>query len=250
MGWVRKNTPVTMRTGYYYLDNEIALHAHIGAPLKQPRHKSTFWPEKNRIEAACLWAATRDIEKVHQLTTIPRHCIRKWMLEPWWDHIVSNVRKEQNELLDLKLTEVIGTAVDVIKDRLTHGEIHVDRKTQEEYRVPANIRSASSALEVTFKERQLIRGEATTRTESVTQDEKLKTLKDQFERLAQSKHINPNVEVIEHEPVQGTGEGETAGPDPQDWAEESSEDGTSEGPGIEEEINALDSEAKQTFSRG
>lgn len=236
MGFVTKRTPITLRTGHFYQGRELALHNNGGKPTKQPHHNTHWWPEDKKIEAATMWAVTRNVEQVHKITTIPRYAIKKWMQEPWWDNVVSQVRKEQNELLDIKLTEVIGTAVEVISDRLKNGEVYVDRKSKEEYRVPVNVKNASLALETTFKERQLIRGEATTRTESTTQDEKLKKLKDQFEKLAQSKLINPNVEVIEHEPVQGTGEGEEIGPDPEDWSEIPSEDGASEGAGIEEEV--------------
>jgi len=237
MGWVRKDTPITKRTGHYYLDKEIALHGLEGKPVKTDRHNTHWWPEKHKIEAATLWAVTRNIETVHKITTIPRWAIRRWMNEPWWDNVVNNVRKEQNELLDIKLTEVIGTAVEVISDRLKNGEIHVDRKTNEEFRIPANLKAASTALEVTFKERQLLRGEATARTESASESEKLKKLANQFEKLAASKLINSNSEVIEHEPIPETREESEieASPETEDWREESSEDGASDRPRFQEE---------------
>jgi hypothetical protein len=240
MGFVYKNTPITLRTGYIYEGNgkEIALHGLIGRSKKAPHHNTHWHPEETKIECATLWAVTRDIEKVHQIAKVPRHAIKRWMQEPWWDNVVSRVRKEQNELLDIKLTEVIGTAVEVISDRLKHGEVFVDRKTKEEYRVPVKVKNASLALEVTFKERQLVRGEATNRTESITQDQKLSQLKDQFEKLARSKQINPksNPLEVEYESVQEAGEEATAGADSEDWPEEPSENDSRESAG-DEEVN-------------
>lgn len=227
MGWVVKNTPVSKKTGYYYEGREIALHKTSGEKQKPARYKNDWYPESAKLECATLWAVTRDIQKVSDIAKVPKWQIKKWMQEAWFDNIVRNVVKEKNELLDAKLTEVIGLAVDVIKDRLESGEVHVDRKTKEEYRVPVNVKSASIALETTFKERQLIRGEATSRTESSTADEKLLKLKAQFESLARSKGINPEnkpIEGVEYEPVQGTGEGEASGSEPEYQAEESSED--------------------------
>lgn len=230
MGWVTKNTPPSLRTGWFYDGNgrEIALHRIEGQPAKrQAHHRMSWYSENVKVEAATLWAVTRNVEKVHTITKVPRYQIKKWMKEIWWDNVVKQCRKEQNELLDIKLTEVIATAVDVIQDRLREGEVYVDRKTKEEYRVPVNVKSASIALETTFKERQLIRGEATNRTESISQDQKLEKLKEQFERLAMSKQINPKsepIEEIEYEPVQETGEETTAGADSEYLPEESSED--------------------------
>lgn len=209
MGWVKSYTPARLRTGYFYQDKEIALHRNSGPRLKQPRHNTHWYPEEDKIEACTLWAVTRDIDKVHGITSIPKWAIRRWMKEPWWDNVVQQVRKEQNELLDAQLTKVIGKAVEVIQDRIENGEVYVDRKTKEQYRVPVNVKSASIALEVTAKERHLIRGEATTRSESVSDDQKLAKLKDQFEKLAQSKQINtePPMEG-EYVNVSRTGEGE------------------------------------------
>lgn len=249
MGWVRKSTSISLRTGYYYQDKEIALHRNGGHRMKKKHHNTHWYPEDDRIEAATLWAVTRDVEKVHQITTIPRWAIRRWMKEPWWDNIVQQVRKEQNELLDAQLTKVIGKAVEVIQDRIENGEVYVDRKTKEQYRVPVNVKSASIALEVTAKERHLIRGEATTRSESVSDDQKLVKLKEQFEKLAQSKQINTNEPVEgDYVDVSGAGEGETLESETFDQTEESSEGETSEGAGIGDGLQ--DGEMTEEFSLG
>lgn len=210
MGWVNKTTADVNKTGYFYEGREIALTKVPGVKEKKPRHNTHWWPEKNRIEAACLWAVTKDVEKVHQLTTIPRYAIRKWMKEPWWQNVVDNVRKEQNELLDAKLTGVIHTAIDLIEDRIKNGEVIIDRKTREEYREPVNVRAAAHAIEITFKQRQLLRGEATQVVSSETSESKLAKLKDQFEKLAASKQVNTEQPLeANYVDVSGTGEGET-----------------------------------------
>lgn len=255
MGWVYKRTPVTLRTGYFYQDKEIALHRNGGHRVKKKHHNTHWYPEEDKIEACTLWAVTRDIEKVHNITTIPRWAIRRWMKEPWWDNVVQQVRKEQNELLDAKLTQVIGKAVEVIQDRIEHGEVYVDRKTKEQYRVPVNVKSASIALEVTAKERHLIRGEATARSETVSDDTKLAKLKDQFEKLAKSKQVNtqPPVEG-EYVNVQGTGEGETDESETPGEGEESSSgeecEGSWERDGLQDgEVNVdSDNESINLFS--
>lgn len=249
MGWVTKTTAIKNRTGYFYEGKEIALIKLVGEKQKKPRHNTHWWPEKNKIEAATLWAVMKDIEKVHQITTIPRWAIRRWMKEPWWDNVVNNVRKEQNELLDAKLTGVIHKAVELIEDRLVNGEVKLDQKTKETYREPVNVRTATHAVEVTFKQRQLLRGEATQVVSGETTDSKLQKLKDQFEKLAKSKKIN-TLEPLEGDyvSVQGTGEGEAVetetfseGEEPQEWE-------ISEGAGDEEVTEETIEEESESIS--
>lgn len=248
MGWVTKTTAAKNRTGYFYEGREIALTKRIGVKEKQPRHNTHWWPESNKIEAATLWAVTKDIEKVHKITTIPRWAIRRWMKEPWWDNVVNNVRKEQNELLDAKLTGVIHTAVDLIEDRIVNGEIVKDRKTGEEKREPVNVRTATYAMETTFRQRQLLRGEATQITSPETTDSKLAKLKEQFEKLAASKQVNTKQPLEgEYVSVSGTGEGETAGPETFSEREEPQEREIGEGSG-DEEVTETELEEEETIS--
>jgi hypothetical protein len=63
------------------------------------------------------------------------------------------------------------------------------------------------SLAILFDKRQLIRGEATSRTESISTDRRLEKLKSEFEKFSKTK-------VIEHASVQET-EGQEAGQDAQ-----------------------------------
>jgi hypothetical protein len=134
--------------------------------------------------------------------------LKKWALEPWWNNVVQNVRKEQNEVLDRKMTEVLDSAIDLIKDRIIGGEYLLDRqKTRETgepvyHRIPLRAKDATIAVDTLFDKRQLLRGEATTRTETVSETDKLKKLQENFERLARSKGINSEGNVIDQEDIE------------------------------------------------
>ena len=242
MGWANSRTRPTKRTGVIYTDpktgreREVALHKTV-REIRMTVTKRDWFTEEEKIEAAALYAATQSVEKVHEIQGVPRYLLRKWQKEGWWDNVISQCRKEQNEKLDGMLSVIIGKATKVIDDRLEFGEIEKNRKTGEEYRVPARIRDATHALEVTFKQRQLLRGEATSRTEAVDSNTKLDQLKLQFEKLAKSKQVN-TLEPLEGEyvTVSGTGEGQTEGPEAVREAEESPQGEASEGSGGRDEL--------------
>lgn len=217
MAFRTKQTSTDKLTGYFYEGREIVLTKKQGQSVKKPHHQGAWWPEDKRIEAATLFAVTRNYEKVQDLTGIPARILKEFAMEPWWDHIISQVKQQKNDVLDAKITEALDRALDVINDRLKHGEVYVDRKTLKEYRVPVSSKTAAITTDLLFDKRQLLRGEATSRSESLGQEQRLLQLKEQFERLATSKQINPKSEPIEgeliNEPMQGTTEGQTSGPD-------------------------------------
>ena len=87
---------------------------------------------------------------------------------------------------------------DIVLDRFDNGEVHFDRKTGTTHRVPVRVKDIAYMTSVLFDKRQIIRGEPTTRTETISKDQKLQELKETFENLARSKGINPKRKVIEH----------------------------------------------------
>jgi hypothetical protein len=204
MAWVTKQTGLDKKTGYFYNGREIALTKYQGQTGKQKHHMSDWWPETKRIEAATVWAVLRNFDQVKELTGIHVKLLKRWSTEAWWHQIVNNVRKEQNEVLDAKITQVLDSAITMIQDRIEDGEYVLDRKASTKdnpvyYRIPLRAKDASFAVATLFDKRQLLRGEATARTESISETEKLRVLQQNFERLAQSKGINPEGELIEHD---------------------------------------------------
>jgi hypothetical protein len=241
MGWANTRTAAKNRTGYFYTDpktgkkKEVALHRTVRE--ERMTIKNTHWyPEHIKIECAALYAATHSVEKVHEIQQVPRYAIKKWMKEPWWDNVQKHITKEQNDKLDHMLSGVVHKATEILQDRLENGEIQ-RTKEGEEIRVPTRIRDATHALEVTFKQRQLLRGEATSRTEAVDSNSKLTQLKDQFEKLAKSKQVNI-LDPMEGEyvTVSEAGEGPTAGPESFSEGEEPPEGEAGNGSWVEEEV--------------
>lgn len=170
-----------------------------GEPVKKARHRTNWWPEDVKIEVATLWAATKDYDTVSKLAKVPVGQIKKMMTEPWWQHVVDKVRKEKNDVLDEKITQALDKTVDIVLDRLQNGETQYYHKTGEYIKVPVKIREIAQMSAHMFTQRQLIRGEATTRTEVSTTEQKLAKMKETFEALANSKGINPKAEIIESE---------------------------------------------------
>lgn len=233
MAFRTKNVALRHCTGYFYEGKEITLTRKQGRNFKAQKYKYDYWPTDKKIEAATVYAVVKNVSKTSKITGIPEYAIKKFQKDPFFDNVVSKVNQQKNEELDQYLTDIVHKAAEVIKDRLENGETIVTRdgKIIEK---PITAREATAVLGTVFDKRQLLRGEATSRSETTSGGDRLKDLQARFEALAQSKGINPQSEPIEgevHEYVQGAGEGETNQSETPSEGEESPqrEDGESAG---------------------
>ncbi len=144
-----------------------------------------------------MWAATRNLSAVHKLTGVPVKVINGWRDEVWFQEVCSKVRREKNDVLDAKITQALDKTVDILLDRYEHGEMVYDRTAKAYRRDPVRVKDIAYMTNVIFDKRQILRGKPTSRTESVSSDTKLKELKENFEKLAKSKEINPESKPIE-----------------------------------------------------
>jgi hypothetical protein len=189
-------------TGYSFEGKPIVVTKRRGFPVKEKRHNQKWWPEKIRTDAATLWAATRNIETVSKLTKVPAPLIREWQSEPWFQNIVSRVVKDHNDVLDQALTSVIHKCVEQIQERLLEGDVKINLRTGDRYQVPVDARALASVMGTIFDKRQLVRGEATSRTETVSADKRLAQLQQEFIKFSQATQIEgEKVNADKEDPV-------------------------------------------------
>jgi hypothetical protein len=204
-----KNTGLSKYTGYSYEGKPITLTKKPGPPIKQERHNARWFPEETKIEAATMYAATRNLKTVQEYTKVPVSTLRRWQSEPWWTNVVDRVVKDNNDQLDAALTDIIDTCKDQIQDRLKNGDVRVNFKTGETYTTPMSARELTMTLAILFDKRQLIRGEATSRSETVSQDKRLEVLREQFVKFSEASEIEGEFEdatTLEEDPQAGEGQ--------------------------------------------
>ena len=190
-------------TGYSYEGKPIVLAKKRGNPSLKEHHKMGYVPEDKKIEAATLYAVLKNYKEVSEITGVSVANIKKWKQEAWFENVVSRVIKEKNDILDQKLTGVIENCAELIQERLTKGDVRVNYKTGETYEVPLDARGLALVMGIVFDKRQLIRGEATSRTETVSFDRRLENLRDTFEKFSKATQIEGeiiDVDVQQEEP--------------------------------------------------
>ena len=172
------------RTGITFQGREIILAKTRGGNTAGGRgDKQGFFSEKKKLEAMTIWAVTGNIAEVTRLTGIDYSVFKRWQKEPWFQEALEELRNENDHKFDSAFTDIIDKLIGAINDRVANGD-HVVLRNGEIIRKPVSLRDVIGAMMITIDKRQLLRGKPTSRSESVTVENRLEKLVSHFETLA------------------------------------------------------------------
>lgn len=163
------------------------------------RKKKGWYSDAQKMKVVCTYAVTGNSRRTSEMTKVPEGTIRVWKQTEWWHEIMSRIREEQNEELDVKLTALVEKAVDAVNDRLEHGDYRYIAKTGELVRQPVSMKDLAIVTAITVDKRQLLRGEPTSRVEKVSENEKLVRLAEEFKNFNKAKTIESVAQKVEEE---------------------------------------------------
>lgn len=158
--------------------------------------KGKFTPEQ-KIQAVMSYLVTGTSRKASKICGINEATIRDWKTRStWWMDAYAECKKKKQEELDAAFTQVIHNGVGYLIDRMENGDTKFDSKSGQTVNVPMSGKDIGWVLGVLFDKRQLLRGEATSRSEKVSETERLDKLQQQFQNMAKEVQ-GYNAKVIE-----------------------------------------------------
>ena len=184
-------------TGYTFKGEPIVLQKTRGRPKKGGIARAMaagIFPEAKYVEAATLYAATGDAQKVSDLTNIPVKILKSWVRQAKFREILEQIREENDEKIDAKFTELVEGALDGLKDRIANGDYHYDTKKGILVRKPVSAKDLAVTTAINIDKRQLLRGKPTSRTETTGSGKRLEQLAEQFIKMTQGQ-LNAPIEV-------------------------------------------------------
>ena len=158
-----------------------------------------WYSDAQKLKAACTFAVTGNSRRVSEIVNVPEGTIRAWKTTEWWNEIQGRIRMEQGDELDVKFTKAIDKAVEELNDRIEHGDYIYNAREDKLIRKPAGVRDMAVVTAQLIDKRQLLRGEPTSRTAKVSENEKLVRLAEEFKKFALAKEINSTAIEIEEE---------------------------------------------------
>ena len=149
------------------------------------KHKpNTTWPMEVRIQVVSQYLVLGNMALVAATTGVPHGQIRIWKGQPWWKEVEAQVRATENLQMDTKLSKIVDKSLDAVLDRVENGDFVYDNKTGDIKRKPVNMRDVARVSVDILTKRELLRGNATSRSEvtQVSVAEQLKILATEFAR--------------------------------------------------------------------
>jgi len=146
--------------------------------------KGIEWDFETRVNAAICWLVTGSVEKASVMSEIPERTIRDWIKQPWWDDVVDTAKGIKQKELDALWTGLIHKSADALRDRVDNGDSVLD-KFGNIKKVPIKGKDLAFITAIAVDKRALARGQATSRTERISIEEKLSKIGEKLESMAE-----------------------------------------------------------------
>jgi hypothetical protein len=164
--------------------------------------KRSHFTDKEKLKAVCTYAVAGNARRVAEITGIPEGTIRGWKTTEWWNEAMTRIIVEQDDELGTKLTNLVNKAVSEVNDRLDNGNYVYNPKLDKLIRKPVDAKELAIVTAISIDKRQLLRGLPTSRTENVSQTERLTKLQEQFKQFVTAKEVKQVAQEDEVEEVE------------------------------------------------
>lgn len=167
------------------LERRLAKEETIKLELKDLYVSHSRYTPEEKIRAVMIYVMTGTIKASAKKAGIPQQTMQHWKQHAeWWEDTVRECRKKKQDELDSMYTNLIHEVVGQVQDRVLNGDTKVD-KNGNQYRIPMGGKDLAVTMAVTFDKRQLLRGEATSRVEKVSEKDRIDRLANSFTVMAQ-----------------------------------------------------------------
>ena len=141
------------------------------------------YSDQDRREAVIQYAIHGSLQKVSDITGIPRTTLIGWKQHEsgYWQTLLDEVRQQTEDEIEAFHTRIIKRASEEVLDRLEHGDYKLT-KDGDTVRVPVAARDAATIGAISYDKRRLSLGLATNITD---RSSTIDTLIKRFEEISQ-----------------------------------------------------------------
>lgn len=178
---------------------EIVRQQEIIMPDKRFDHPGLYegrnkYTPADKLAALTAYLVTGSTAKAEVHSGVPAGTIAAWKRNTeWWPALAEEVKKEKNDEMEALLTGILHESLAEVVDRLQEGDTFYDTKQGTTYKMPVKAKELAALTGILFDKRALMRGDPTRRVESVSTDQRLSKLKEQFEKFSNATEIEGSV---------------------------------------------------------
>jgi hypothetical protein len=137
------------------------------------------WTWETKVQVATALKVTGNQRLVAQKSKVPYDTINLWKKEDWFVQLIQELKFADRAELNTKLGSIVNKSIDIVEDRLDHGDYILDQKTGQIRRKPVNMKDAAKVVN-DFVTQQLKIQE-----QELTQEQEKETIQDTLKMLAQ-----------------------------------------------------------------
>lgn len=163
---------------------------------------NNHWDDKKKVEVVTTWLAVGKLSLTEAVTGVPKATIVNWKREPWWPDLVQEIQNESDQELDTKLQKIVDKSLDVVLDRIEHGDFVLNSKTGEVSRIPTKLKDVHRVSVDLIDKRDLIRNRERVKVEVLVVDDYLKKLALQFATFVKKQQTKPIENELNPQPIQ------------------------------------------------
>lgn len=175
---------------------------YVKAKKTKP-HQGGMWSDTKKQQAAVLYVSGMPLTQIAVELNVPHETIKNWRYSDWFMDIVEDLKSEDKQKLDAKLTKILDKTLETIMDRLENGEYIYDQKTGKVKQAPIKLRDATVAFNTVMDKRQLIRKEPTKIVEQGNTAKQLADLAQQFASFVSGQPPKERLEHVVNEFIEG-----------------------------------------------
>jgi hypothetical protein len=104
--------------------------------IPSPRPTYNPWTNEQRYEACVAYVLYGKVDKVVEITGVPRRTVYTWINSNWWPGMLDKAKREHQELIEARLSDIVEKATAELIDRLKYGDDVYDSKKGITVKVP------------------------------------------------------------------------------------------------------------------
>lgn len=148
---------------------------------------------EQRYQVASLFVAFGNMAEVERQTGVPYQTLMNWKKSQWFIDLVEELKSQRYDQLDSRLASIVSKATEIVKERLEDGDVKVLRDGTT-VTVPVDAKTATTILQSTFNQMQVVNNRPTSISASMSVDDRLNQLQEKFKTFMKAKEINGEYE--------------------------------------------------------
>lgn len=173
-----------------------------GSPRRRgvgEKSSGKHWSDSQKVECVTLWLAMGNLRLVAATMGIPEITVRVWRASQWWKELADEIAVQDRIQMSASAKNIINKSLEVVHDRLQHGDWIYDQKAGKLVRKPVAMKDALTAANSMIDQKLKLDKVDNSDQSSESIDQRLEKLMNKFAALAAPATVVTDVIYVSEE---------------------------------------------------